>query len=126
MVTDQIADMLIRIKNALAVKKPEVNVPLSKLKLSLAKLLKKQGLFKKVSKKKQERVIRIILKQDIIEDLKRASKPGCRIYVKAEDIRLNRISFSVISTSKGLMIDKKAKKLNLGGEILCLVSVKNQ
>jgi len=124
MVTDSIADMLIRIKNALAVEKTTANIPLSKLKLSLAKLLKKQGLFEKVIKK--ERIIKVRLKQNIIDDLKRVSRPGCRIYIQAKNIKTRDYGFSVISTSKGLMIDKQAKKNNLGGEVLCHVSVNNQ
>lgn len=119
MLTDPIADMLIRIKNALAAKKPEVEMPLSKFKLALAKTLKKKGCLKKISKK--DRVLRIVLKPDSFDNLKRVSKPGCRIYIKKDEIKLHQDKFAVVSTPKGIMSDKKAKKLGLGGEVVCEV-----
>lgn len=126
MITDPISDMLIRIKNALAIQKLEVFVPLSKAKLSLAKILKKQGLFEKVIRKTDQKIFKIKLKNNKIQDLKRVSKPGCRVYIKSQDIRLKNTGFSVISTSQGLMLDAQARNKNLGGEILCHVSAKNQ
>lgn len=121
MLTDPISDMLIRIKNALAVKKPEVEMPLSKFKLALAKLLKKKGYFEKI--KKKDRILKIILKPEAISDLKRISKPGCRIYLQKDQIKLNKHKFAIISTSKGLMTDKVAKKQGLGGEVICEIYV---
>lgn len=119
MITDPIADMLIRIKNALASKKTEVEMPLSKFKLGLAKLLKKKGYFEKVRKK--DKILKIVLKSKTFDNLKRVSKPGCRIYIQKDQIKLNKHKFAIISTSKGLMTDKDAKKQGLGGEIICEV-----
>ncbi|MFH1392223.1 MAG: 30S ribosomal protein S8 [bacterium] len=121
MVTDPISDMLIRIKNAMAAKKPEVEIPLSKFKLALARLLKKSGYFEKTNK--TDRALRIILKPGKIDDLKRISKPGCRIYIQKDQIKLNKHKFAIISTSKGLLIDKDAKKHGLGGEVVCEIYV---
>jgi len=121
MLTDPISDMLIRIKNALASKKTEVEMPLSKFKLALAKLLKKKGYFEKI--KKKDRILKIILKPDEISDLKRISKPGCRIYLQKDQIKLNKHKFAIISTSKCLMTDKDAKKQCLGGEVVCEIYV---
>jgi len=121
MITDPISDMLIRVKNALASHKTEAEMPLSKFKLALAKLLKKKGYFEKI--KKRDKILKIILKPGGIDDLKRISKPGCRIYLQKNQIKLNKHKFAVISTSKGLMIDKDAKKQGLGGEIICEVYV---
>lgn len=121
MLTDPIADMLIRIKNALTSEKTEVSMPLSKFKLALAKLLKKKGYFEKI--KKKDRVLKIILKPEAIEDLKRISKPGCRIYLQEDQIKLNKHKFAVISTSNGLMTDEDTKKQGLGGEVICEIYV---
>lgn len=121
MFTDPISDMLIRIKNALALKKPEVEMPLSRFKLALAKLLKKKGYFEKI--KKKDRILQIILKSDTTYNLKRISKPGCRIYIQKNQIKLNKHKFAVISTSKGLLIDRDAKKQGLGGEVVCEIYV---
>lgn len=117
MLTDPIADMLIRIKNALASGKTEVSMPLSKFKLALAKLLKRKGYFEKI--KKKDRILKIILKPEAINNLKRISKPGCRIYLQKNQIKLNKHKFAIISTSKGLMADRDAKKQGLGGELVC-------
>ena len=92
----------------------------------LAKILKKQGLFEKVIRKTDQKIFKIKLKNNKIQDLKRVSKPGCRVYIKSQDIRLKNTGFSVISTSQGLMLDAQARNKNLGGEILCHVSAKNQ
>ncbi|PIP17384.1 MAG: 30S ribosomal protein S8 [Candidatus Portnoybacteria bacterium CG23_combo_of_CG06-09_8_20_14_all_37_13] len=121
MLTDPIADMLIRIKNALASQKTEVEMPLSKFKLALAKLLKKKGYFEKI--KKRDKILKIILKPEVMSDLKRISKPGCRAYLQKDQIKLNKHKFAIISTSKGLLIDIDAKKQGLGGEVICEIYV---
>lgn len=127
--TDPITDMLNRIRNAQAVAKSEVSIPFSKLKYEVAKVLMQEdfiGEIKKVVKGKTK-AIKIILKYDNgvskILDLRRVSKPGQRIYAKVSEIKRVKGGYgiSVISTSKGLMTNKKAHKLKLGGEVICEV-----
>lgn len=130
MVTDPISDILTRIRNAQAVGHATVDIPFSKIKFSLAEILKKEKFIKGVSKKGRgiKRKIEIELlyedKKNIIPkivQIKRISKPGKREYLRAKDIRpvLEGRGINIISTSKGLMTGKEAKKKNLGGEILC-------
>lgn len=124
--TDPITDMLNRIRNAKDVKKAEVSVPLSLTKYEIAQILMQEGFVKDVKKidKSKNKAIKITLKYDngesAVSDFKRISKPGQRIYVKAQDIKAVRGGYgiSIISTSKGLMTNKKAKKSRLGGEVL--------
>ncbi|MCX6759295.1 MAG: 30S ribosomal protein S8 [Candidatus Nealsonbacteria bacterium] len=126
--TDPIADMLNRIKNAQAVSHPTVEVPFSNFKYEIAKILKKHGFIEKVEKKgrKVKRAIVITLKYrdktPAISGLKRVSKPGQRIYLDSTQIKRVKGGYgmAIISTSKGgLMIDKEARKQRLGGEVLC-------
>jgi len=124
---DPISDMLTRIRNAQAVSHETVVIPFSKLKLNLAKILEKEGLVDKVSiqGRKVKKVIEIKLKykngQSVIDNLKRVSKPGRRIYIRKDKLRPIRQGYglAVISTSKGLMTNEEAKKKGLGGEVLC-------
>jgi len=124
---DPISDMLTQIRNAQAVKKETVNVSFSNLKYEIAKVLEKEGFLKKVGKqgKKTRKKIEIILKYDsgapVISGLKRISKPGQRIYKKRREIKRVKGGYgkTIISTSKGLMTDREAKKQKLGGEIIC-------
>ena len=125
--TDPIADMLNRIRNAQAVLKPTVDVPFSNLKYELAKILVKKGFAEKVEKKGKQikKVMEITLKYKdkipVISGLTRISKSGQRIYLPIKKIKKVRGGYGmlVISTSKGLMCDTEAKKQRLGGEILC-------
>jgi len=126
--TDPIADMLNRIKNAQAVSHSTVEVPFSNFKYEIAKILEKHGFIEKVEKKgrKVKRVIVITLKYrdktPAISGLKRVSKPGQRIYLDSTQIKRVKGGYgmAIISTSKGgLMIDKEARKQRLGGEVLC-------
>jgi small subunit ribosomal protein S8 len=125
--TDPICDMLNRIGNAQAVLKETVDIPFSGLKYEIAKILEKKGFIAKVEKKgkKARRTIEITLKYDAnqpaISGLKRTSKPGQRIYKKAKEIKPVKGGYGVaiISTPKGLMTDKEARKKKLGGEIIC-------
>ena len=130
--TDPIADMLTRIRNAMAVKKPEVVLPFSKVKLSIAEILKKTGYVSSVAKIEKgaegntHEQLRIVLKyvggkESAISNLKRISKPGLRIYAgKGElPIVLNNLGIAIISTPQGMMTNKEAKKHNLGGEVIC-------
>lgn len=127
--TDPITDMLNRIGNAQAVFHPTVDIPFSKLKYEIAKILERNGFIERAEKrgKKTKKVIRITLKYQnkipAISDLKRISKPGQRIYIPAKKIKPVKGGYglAIISTPKGLMTDKEAKKQNLGGEVICEV-----
>ena len=130
--TDPIADMLTRIRNANMVSLTEVDMPSSKLKIELAKLLKAEGYVEDYNVIAKEgsnfKTLKISLKYDekskpVISNLKRVSKPGLRNYCKAKDIPqvLGGMGIAIISTSKGLLTDRKARKENVGGEVLCYV-----
>lgn len=128
--TDPIADMLTRIRNAQRASHELVNIPSSKLKINVAKVLKAEGYIKnfRIISDGQHRFIRIFLKYDkegvaIIEGIKRVSKPGCRVYAGNDEIPkvLNGYGINILSTSKGLMTDNEARKTGIGGEILCAV-----
>ena len=128
--TDPIADMLTRIRNANAVSHPTVDMPSSKLKVALAKLLKEEGYIVDYSEKAEGafKTLTIVLKYDesnkpVITNLKRVSKPGLRSYCKAKNLPqvFGGMGIAVVSTSKGLLTDRKARKENLGGEVLCYV-----
>lgn len=132
--TDPIADMLTRIRNASAAKKSEVVLPMSKIKYSIAKILEKEGYVGNVSIEKSESKknksfvfdeIKIVLKynngKSVISSLKRISKPGLRVYVNRGELPrvLNNLGIAIISTSQGLMTNKEARKKNVGGEVVC-------
>lgn len=130
LVTDPIADMLTRIRNANQMKYTEVEVPASKLKVQIADILKNEGYIVgyKIKKKDNGSFILIDLKygakkERVISGLKRISKPGLRVYAKKEEIPtvLNGLGIAIISTSKGLMVDREARKQNLGGEVLAYI-----
>ncbi|MDP1629336.1 MAG: 30S ribosomal protein S8 [bacterium] len=130
MVTDPIADMLTRIRNAQAVGQKTVELPFSKFKFELAKTLKKEGFIQealKRGKKSSRRSLEITLKyqEDApqISEIKRISKPGRRFYVSCKDIKPVKQGFGImiISTPKGLMTSREAKKQKLGGEVICEV-----
>ncbi|MFO7556161.1 MAG: 30S ribosomal protein S8 [Desulfobacterales bacterium] len=127
-ISDPIADMMTRIRNAGKAKFNSVDIPGSKLKMELARILKDEGFIKnyKFIKDKKQGVLRVYLKYGkeethAIYGLERISKPSKRVYAKSKDIKtvLNGMGISVLSTSKGMMTDKKAKSENVGGEILC-------
>lgn len=129
-VTDTIADMLTRIRNANSMGYEEVTVPASKLKVELARILKEEGFIKdyKVENSGVEKNILLTLKygnkkEKVITGLKRISKPGLRVYVRSDEVPkvLNGLGIAIISTSKGIMTDKEARKLNIGGEVLAYV-----
>jgi len=129
MLVDPIADMLTRIRNAQAVKKPEVEIPFSKMRYELAKILEKENFVKEIKKSGRgvKKNIIIILKyeKDALGILgsKRVSRSGQRIYKSVKEIKPIRGGFgiSIISTNKGLMTNKDAKKKNIGGEVICRV-----
>ena len=129
-VTDSIADMLTRIRNANQMRYQEVSVPASNLKVSLAKILKEEGFiedYKMVDDNVQGTILLTLKygqnKERVITGLKRISKPGLRVYAKASEVPkvLNGLGIAVISTSCGVMTDKEARKQNLGGEVLCYI-----
>ena len=129
-VTDPIADLLTRMRNANQMRYNEVVVPSSNLKLEIVKILKAEGYITdyKVEKGQVQDNIVITLKygknkERVISGLKRISKPGLRVYAKAEEIPtvLNGLGIAIVSTSKGLMTGKEARKENLGGEVLAYV-----
>jgi small subunit ribosomal protein S8 len=129
--TDPIADMLTRIRNANRVHFKSVDVSLSRVNLNIAKVLKKANYISGYDVKKNTKahaVLRIYLrypdtKRTVITDIQRVSKPGRRLYVNSERITkvLNGYGIAILSTSKGVMTDKEARDLNVGGEVLCNV-----
>ena len=131
---DPIADMLTRIRNAQRAKHNEVIVPFSKLKLSIAEILQQRNFIESIKKETEGKfpVLKIVLKYDVvsnteknpaIREIKRISRQGQRIYVKKTDIKRvkNGYGISVVSTSKGIMTGDNARKIGLGGEIICEV-----
>ena len=129
-VTDPIADLLTRIRNANQMRYDEVVIPSSNVKLQIVKILKNEGYIKDYKLEKNEVQDNIIVtlkygqnKERVISGLKRISKPGLRVYAKAEDVPmvLNGLGISIVSTSKGIMTGKEARKENLGGEVLAYV-----
>ena len=127
-VTDVVADMLTRIRNANSAKHETVSIPCSNMKKAIAEILKEEGFIKNyevVDTENKQGVINITLKYGegktrTIEGLRRVSKPGLRIYASCQDIPRvrNGLGIAIISTSKGIMTDKKARKENIGGEVL--------
>ncbi len=130
MMTDPIADMLTRIRNALQARKEEVDIPSSNLKRKIAEVLKEEGFIKgfKVIPDGKQGVLRVFLKYDeeglpVISGLKRVSKPGRRVYVSREEIPrvMGGLGIAILTTSRGVMTDKKARKVGVGGEVICYV-----
>ena len=128
--TDPIADMLTRIRNALMASYNSVDVPGSRMKINIAKVLKSEGFIKnyKLIDDKKQGVIKIYFKYDdkgapTIDGLKRVSKPGCRIYAKSDKIPkvLNGFGINILSTSRGIVTDKQAREMGVGGEVICSV-----
>ena len=129
-VTDPIADLLTRIRNANQMRYNEVVIPSSNMKLEIVKILEREGFITSYKIEKSEVQDNIIVtlkygknKERVISGLKRISKPGLRVYAKAEEIPtvLNGLGIAIVSTSKGVMTGKEARKENLGGEVLAYV-----
>jgi len=129
-ISDVIADMLTRIRNANDAKHETVDVPASNLKKSIAQILLEEGYIKnyQIVEDGKQGIIRVTLKyaagkQKVIHGLRRVSKPGLRIYSNCEDMPkvMNGLGIAIVSTSKGVMTDKKARQANVGGEILAFV-----
>ena len=128
--SDPIADMLTRIRNAQASEKVTVGMPASKLKAAIAKVLKDEGYIDdfKLSEESAKPQLEIALKyyagRPVIEKIERVSRPGLRIYKGTKDIPqvMNGLGIAIVSTSKGVMTDRKARATGLGGEVLCIVA----
>jgi small subunit ribosomal protein S8 len=130
MVSDPIADMLTRIRNSLLIKTEKVDIPASKMKVDLAKILKEEGFIKsyKIIKDKKQGILRVTLKytagdEPIITGLKRISKPGRRVYVSNSEVPhvIGGIGIAILTTSKGILTDKSCRSEGLGGEVICHV-----
>lgn len=128
--TDPIADLLTRIRNALIARHDRVDVPASKIKVAIVRILKDEGFIKnfKVSKDNKQGMIRVFLKYSdrntpVINGLERISKPGRRVYQKSTDILpvLSGLGVAIVSTSSGVMTDKEARRQNIGGEMICQI-----
>jgi small subunit ribosomal protein S8 len=128
--SDPVADMLTKIRNGIMGSHDTVDIPSSRLRINIAKILKSEGFVKnyKVASDKGRGIIKIFLRYDengepIISGLKRVSKPSCRVYAKNDKIPLvqNGFGIHILSTSKGVMTDRQARKMKLGGEILCAI-----
>lgn len=128
--TDPIADFLTRIRNANMVYRSTVEIPASKMKVALASVLKDEGFIKdyEVIEDNKQGIIRIYLKygankERVISGLRRISKPGRRVYARKDQVPrvLGGYGIAILSTSKGIMTDKQARKLGLGGEVICYV-----
>ena len=129
-ITDPIADMLTRIRNANSAKHKTVDIPASKMKTAIAEILFKEGYIKsfEIINNETQGIIRITLKYDekgnrVIDGIKRISKPGLRVYAGKEELPkvLNGLGIAIVSTSKGLKTDKEARELGIGGEVLAYV-----
>ena len=129
-VTDPIADMLTRVRNALTIRRQEVMVPASKTKQAIAEILFNEGYIEsyEIVNDGNYKSIRLVLKygpngEKVIQGLKRISKPGLRVYAESKDIPqvLNGLGIAIVSTNKGIMTDKEARRQNVGGEVLAFV-----
>ena len=129
-ITDPIADMLTRIRNANSAKHKTVDIPASKMKTAIAEILFKEGYIKsfELINNETQGIIRVTLKYDekgtrVIDGIKRISKPGLRVYAGKEELPkvLNGLGIAIISTSKGLKTDKEAREAGIGGEVLAFV-----
>lgn len=130
MFTDPISDMLTRIRNAVLIRNEKVDIPASKMKVEIAKILKEEGFIKsyKIIKDKKQGVLRVTLKYTpdndaIITGIKRVSKPGRRVYVGKDEIpkAMGGVGVAILTTSRGLLTDKKCRQEGLGGEVVCFV-----
>jgi len=128
--SDPMADMLTRIRNAGMARFESVEIPLSKIKKGVAEMLKKEGYINdyNVIQDNRQGVLKVDLKYDkndkkVITGLRKISKPGCRVYVQADNIPrvMSGLGISILSTSKGIITDADARKMNVGGELLCEV-----
>ncbi len=129
MITDPIADMLTRIRNAALIKSEKVDVPASRIKLEIAKILKEEGFIRayKILKDKRQGILRLTLKyldnENVISGLRRVSKPGRRVYVGSKEIPrvMGGVGIAILTTSHGIFSDRACRRENLGGEVMCYI-----
>ena len=130
MLTDPIADMLTRIRNSVMIRAEKVDIPASKMKLEIAKIMKEEGFIRayKILKDKKQGILRVTLKyaadnEPVISGIKKISKPGRRVYVGHDTVPvvMGGVGISVLTTSKGLMSDRTCRRENVGGEVLCYI-----
>jgi small subunit ribosomal protein S8 len=130
MLTDPIADFLTRIRNAMMVGRPRVDIPASKLKVELARILKEEGYVAnyRVADEDGKRTIKVYLKyrpdrRPVMTKIQRISRPGCRVYVNSQEIPsvIGGMGINILTTSRGVMTGKQARTLGVGGEILCSI-----
>ncbi|MGW8272446.1 MAG: 30S ribosomal protein S8 [Thermodesulfovibrionales bacterium] len=129
MQTDPIADMLTRIRNSILAKAEKVDIPASRMKLEIAKILKEEGFIRayKIIKDKRQGILRLSLKYvgnvNVISGLRRVSRPGRRVYVGSSEIPrvMGGVGIAILTTSKGIMHDRTCKAEGIGGEVLCFV-----
>ncbi|BCB95531.1 30S ribosomal protein S8 [Dissulfurispira thermophila] len=130
MLTDPIADMLTRMRNAILIKSEKVDIPASKMKVEIAKILKEEGFIKsyKIIKDKKQGILRVTLKytpenESVISGLKRISKPGRRVYVGKSEVPhvMGGVGIAIITTPKGILSDKGCRAEGVGGEVLCYI-----
>jgi small subunit ribosomal protein S8 len=130
MLTDPIADMLTRIRNSILIKAEKVDIPASRLKVEIAKIMKEEGFIKsyKIIKDRKQGVLRVTLKyapdnKPIVEGLKRISKPGRRVYVGKDEVPsvMSGMGIAVVTTPKGILTDKACRREGVGGEVLCYI-----
>ena len=130
MLTDPLADMLTRIRNAIKAKFEKADIPSSRLKASVANLLKREGYIKdfKIQSSNNKKILRVFLRYDeqnqsVISGIKRVSKPSLRVYARKDNIPsvMSGLGLAILSTSKGVVTDREARDLHIGGEVLCFV-----
>ena len=130
MMTDPIADMLNRISNGLMARHKQVMIPSSKVKVAIARILKEEGYIKnyQITRDERQPYLRVMLKYDddrqpVISKLRRISKPGRRVYVGRDEIPwvLNGMGIAIVSTPRGIITGQQARRMNVGGEVLCYV-----
>jgi len=129
MLTDPIADMLTRIRNAVRIKAEKVDIPISKMKLEIAKILKEEGFIRayKILKDRKQGILRVIPKytedESVITGIKRISKPGRRVYIGSDKIPkvMGGLGVAILTTSKGILSDSSCRRDSIGGEIICYV-----
>lgn len=130
MLTDPIADMLTRIRNGLMIKAEKVDMPASRMKLEIAKILKEEGFIKayKILKDKKQGILRVTLKythdnEPVITGLRKISKPGRRVYVRHDAVPtvMGGVGISILSTSQGIFADRACRREKTGGEVLCYI-----
>lgn len=128
--TDPVADMLTRIRNAVAIRKDKVSMPSTKLKLSIAEVLKREGFVADFSFEERPVQNELVVElkygsegEKIIQRIERTSKPGCRVYRQVSEIPevLNGLGIAIVSTNQGVLSDRECRERNIGGEVLCTI-----